>query len=144
MRRPDESAPAPESTAPLPGMDKAVEALQSLFQGIAQAAQSAFGSEFLRNFQAASWLAQVADCLDRLTISLRAGHAMPTAARGELTFFREQLTSELHESKFAPAAFLTRLDLVLQSSDPAVIEEAAGYFRAASASVSRPQEQSPT
>lgn len=127
-----------------------MDALQKAFAGFVDMAKKAVSPEVMRNLEAGQWLGQVAACVDEAAAGLRESAKLPSGKAGELACHLERLDVELKSSKFEgqQAELRRRLESVVQGLDRAaetsglnVIEakklaEVAGYFHAASKSVS--------
>lgn len=129
-------------------LEAGLGAIQQVFSGFAKVARDLAGSEIMKNFQAAAWLASVADSLE----SVVSGTSITGTLVGELNCYQERMAEELAGSKFASIdSFRERLDAAvailqraMQSREPVsdgdaqAVATAAGYFRAAAKSVVAP------
>lgn len=126
-------------------MENGFDALGKVFGGLVGAIKEAIGPELMKSLGAATWLGQVAQCLDTISKGLSTNGTVPDEPAGQLSFLKDQLDSSLDGTKLAgqKTAFQQHLQNCQQAlanagADPQAaaktLAHAAGYFKAAATS----------
>lgn len=123
-----------------------MDALGKVFGGLVGAIKDAVGPELMRSMEVASWLGQLASCLDDMASGLKSNNELPAESSGQFAFYVEQFSSSLDGSRLASqkASLQLQLENARQAvasavSDPdasaGALAQASGYFKAAAASL---------
>jgi hypothetical protein len=127
-------------------MENGFDAIGKIFGGLVGAIKDAIGPEMMKSLGAATWLGQVAECLEKMSKSLSTDGRVPDEPAGQLSFLQGQLDTSLDGSKLESqkATFQEHLRNSLQAlenadADPQsaakTLARAAGYFKAAATSM---------
>ena len=127
-------------------MENGFDALGKIFGGLVGAIKEAIGPEVMKSLGAATWLGQVAQCLETLSKSLSTDGTVPDEPAGQLSFLLSQIDVSLDGTKLAAqkGTFQQHLQncqqaLTNASTDPRAaaktLAHGAGYFKAAATSM---------
>ena len=127
-------------------MENGFDALGKVFGGLVGAIKEAIGPELMKSIGAATWLGQVAQCLETLSKSLSTDGTVPDEPAGQLSFLLNQLDASLDGTKLEAqkGAFQQHLQSCQQAlanaaADPRAaaktLAHAVGYFKAAATSM---------
>lgn len=126
-------------------IENGFDAIGKVFGGLIGAIKDAVGPEMMKTLAVASWLGQLAECLEKIAGGLTADGTVPAEPAGQLAFYAEQFDTTLDGSKLESqkAAFSEHLQNCQQavanaaadaSAAATTLNHSAGYFKAAAAS----------